>query len=218
MNFKYAIFDMDGTLIDSMETWRIIQVNAAERIAGFKAAAAERLSLMKLPFGDMLRRAEEMYGVTIDKNILSDTVNEEMGKNYLKASINLKPYADEYLAYLKENGIKIALATATQKIYVLPFLEKKDILKYFDVILTTSDDVCVSKFTAPDVYDTAMSKLGGKKEETIIFEDVLPAIRTAKKAGYTVYAVADDNMTDDDKTEILKTSDRYVKTYKELFR
>lgn len=216
MNFKYAVFDMDGTLIDSMKLWREISLGEFERFGNFKASDEDKPELLTHPFSEMAKIVSEKYNVKLDLAMLSDTVNETMSHNYLEAVVKFKPYAVEYLAYLKNNGVKIALATATPKAYVLPFFEKTGAAEYFDEILTTSDDVKASKFKSPEIYDTAVERLGGTKAEAVIFEDVCPAIRTAKNAGYTVYAIEDECVSDCDTTEIKRLADKYITSYKEL--
>lgn len=215
MNFKYAIFDMDGTLIDSMSLWRSIEIDLMQEYVGAKFEADIIKKLEILPLRQMLEYVNEQYGVYVDVSTAGDTSDERMSKNYLNGNIAVKPYVFEYLNFLKSRGIKLALATATPKWLCVPYLEKVGLIDYFDAIVTTKDDVKVGKSRGPDVYDAALNKVGGTKENTVVFEDVLVAIQTAKKAGFYTIAV-EDKMQGDTRNLIKETADKFITSYKEM--
>jgi len=130
-----------------------------------------------------------------------------------KNIIPLKPFAREFLDKELANGTKMCVLTASEASYIRPALERLDLMKYFQFILTCSETGCYK--TDPDVFRIAMEKLGGTIENTIVFEDALYAIQGAKKGGFTVYAIA-DSVTGADTNEIRSLSDRYIESYEEL--
>lgn len=215
MNFKYAIFDMDGTLIDSMYLWRTNEISLMQEYVGkkFDIKLTEKLKI--LPLRQMIEYINKNFGTNIDVKTAGDASDEKMYKNYIEGKIKVKPYVFEYLLHLKSQNIKIALATATPKSLCVPFLEKVGLLEYFDVIATTKDDVNIGKSRGPDVYDFALKKLGGTKDNTVIFEDVLVAVKTAKNAGYYVISVYDE-MQGNTREEIINISDKFINNYKEM--
>ena len=214
MNFKYAIFDMDGTLIDSMYFWRDVLVDCIEEVHGVKFTSEQRNFFVTIPYYELALKTKEYKGVDIDSRKILSMCYERMEKIYSSGKIQIKPYALDFLALLKSKGIGTALATATKKEICLPYLEQSGLLPYLDHIYT-EDDAKISKRISSRVYDLALQALGGTKEDTVVFEDVVDCIKTAKSNGYRVIAVSDvcqGNSVD----EIIKTADRFINTYKEL--
>ena len=215
MTFKNAIFDMDGTLIDSMSLWRDIEINLMQEYAGIKFDSELIKKLEILPLRQMLEYVNSEFNICVDIKTAGDATDERMFPNYIDGKIEVKPFVFDYLSLLRSKNIKIALATATPKKLCVPYLEKVGLMQYFDVIVTTKDDVKVGKSRGPDVYDVALKKLGGTKEDTIVFEDVLVAVQTAIKAGYYTIAV-EDEMQGDTRPLIKEIANKFITSYKEM--
>ncbi len=215
MIIKNAIFDMDGTLVDTMPHWRKIQCDILEDMYGIKIAPEIRNKFFTLTYDELLDEATKLYFINIVRKDVTAEGYRRMRNVYLHGNITFKPYALEYLRYLKENGCGIALATATTKDLVYPFFERIGILKYFDHIYTTPDDAKVGKLDSSLVYDMALKALGATKENTAVFEDVLEYVYTCKNSGYYTVAV-EDNLQSHRASEIKSAADLYINSYKEL--
>lgn len=189
---KAYIFDLDGTLLDSMHVWEQIDVDFLSGRGidvppdyidvicskSFPEAAAYTIERFGLPDGvdDLLREwnrmAEHAYGHTV----------------------RLKPYAKEFLVTLKERGAKLGIATSLPEALYEPALKNNGIRGLFDVICST-DEVSHGK-TRPDVFLFAARKLGVDPVDCVVFEDIPQAIESAKKAGMTVYGVYDESSSE----------------------
>ena len=103
--------------------------------------------------------------------------------------VKLSSYAWEYLIELKKRGIKLAVATGLPGELFLPCLEHNSVLELFDILCFT-DEVKRGK-EYPDVFELAAQRLGAAPQHCLVFEDVLPAVKSAKQAGMLVCAVYD---------------------------
>ncbi len=214
MNFKYAIFDLDGTIFNTQIIW-----DRAERIVlseNFGVDMDNDESGTPIPFTgfyDMFDKAQKRSGRTCDFDKLFSDLYDYMRNVYKNDEIHFKPYAKEFLEYLKANGVKTALATATPIDMCTPALERMKILPYFDALVCT-DYVGKNKHY-PDVYDKALSDIGGNKKEAVVFEDTFYCTKTLRDNGYTFYIIEDDgSIMHREKLE--QVADKYIKSYKEL--
>lgn len=211
MNYKAAIFDLDGTLADSVYVWKKVDRDFFGR-RNMEIPPDYTKKINSLSF-------EETAVFTKNEYNISESV-EEIMKEWFDCAIyeysncvRPKDYAKEYLEYLKSKNIKIALATASPKILYKPFLENNGLLEYFD-ITTDVNSVAKSK-EHPDIYLHCAKLLDVNSSECMVFEDILRAINGAKKAGmYTigVYDKYNDYMKDD----IQKAAHRYIHSFKEM--
>lgn len=182
-----AIFDVDGTLFDSMFIWNTIGEDYLRTI-GFepKENLNETFKAMSLYQAACYYRSE--YGVMLTENEIMDGINI-MIENYYKDVVMLKKDAAEFLKHLKENGVKLCIATATDKYLVEAALSHTGISEYFSEIFTCNS-VKHSK-DEPDIFREAMRHLGTDKSTTAVFEDALYAVKTAKKDGFLTVAIYD---------------------------
>ena len=208
---KAAIFDMDGTLIDSMWVWRNLlkdflrklNIEAPEHILNevthmsIKQSSAYVQEYFNLPM-----TAEE---VRLEWR--------EMVYNAYSENIKLKMGAEEYLRSLKNKGVKLAVATSCDKGLCEICLENNNIAELFDVI-TYADEVGKGK-NFPDIYVECLKRLGCVAEETVLFEDILVAIKTGKKLGMKTVAVQDDS-AEPDWDEMKKEADLFIKDFTEI--
>ena len=210
MNYKAAIFDLDGTLINSNSVWaKIDRIILNKRGISCSEAFIHKIASMTYE-----EAAEEMHklGVKETTDEIIAECNELAIKEY-RYNIFLKDGVPEYLDYLKKNGIKIALATASPKTLYEPVLRNNHIYSYFDAFCTTSD-VGKSK-DYPDIYLLAASELCVNPSECIVFEDILKGIISANNAGMTTIGVY-DKYSDEDIITIRMTADRFIMNFFEM--
>ena len=210
-NIKGAIFDLDGTLVDSMWVWSKIDIDYLKS-KGHALPENLNLEICHLSFTQTANYFKERFSLSdsID-TILKDWNN--MAYNHYSENVKLKDGVKEFLDKLKENNIKIALATSNSVPLLEACLKNNGIYDYFDSI-TTTDEVSNGK-NCPDVYLLAAKKLNVNPKNCIVFEDILPAIKGAKAADMTVIAVSDKHSLND-LDEIINHSDKYINSYFEL--
>lgn len=192
-SFKAALFDLDGTLIDSMPYWH----DLAERFLDKRgitpdsetADALERLSLSQAAV-----YMKNKYCLYEDVEQILGELGDMIDEIY-SGLCSLKPGAAEYLELLKRRRIPMALVTITAKKSAKKALKRLGIKKYFSAVVTDTD-VGKSK-NHPDIYLEAARKLRAKPQETAVFEDSVRGGLTAKKAGFIVYAVRDGSNRDE---------------------
>ena len=208
---KGAIFDIDGTLLDSMPVWE----NAGARhlaTLGIKARSdlKERLDALSLPEGALYMQTEYKLSVTIEE--ILEGVNQVVKDFYFKEAV-LKPGVCDLIQKLKKNQVRLIIATATDAEMAKAALVRNGVWKDFDGMITC-EEAGAGK-TSPKVFELAREHLQTKKEETWVFEDSLYAVKTASKAGFPVCSIYDAYSRDN--TEEIRTfSDIYVKDFYEI--
>ena len=188
MDKKFAIFDMDGTLIDSMAFWQRLGVEylRGKGVEGDLTDVLERIKPMTMSESAALF-AEE-FGLAGTPAELAAEMNGIMETHY-RADIPLKEGVAEYLAALRADGVRLCVASATAPDLVAACLERLGVLDHFDFLLSC-EEVGAGK-DKPDVYLAAADRLGAQPGEAAVYEDALYAARTAKEAGFYTVGVYD---------------------------
>jgi HAD superfamily hydrolase (TIGR01509 family) len=137
----------------------------------------------------------------------------DMVADKYRYEIPLKEGVKEYLLYLKAQGVKMCVVTASERGYLQPCLERLGVYELFDFMLTCRE--AGKDKNTPDIYDIAREKLGSSIEETVVFEDALNAVCSAKRGGYRVCAIYDDSMSEC-VDEIKESCDKYITSFKQL--
>ena len=210
-DFKGAIFDLDGTLIDSMGVWEKIDKEfLKKRNISITHDYIEKINSMS--FKKAAKYTIERFNLKESSEELIKEWNEMAIYEYSN-NIKLKPHVKEYLEKLKNNNIKIGLATSSPRILYEPVLKNNHIYEYFDV-LTSLEDVKRDK-NYPDIYLLVAEKLKLRLQECAGFEDILVAVNTMKKANFKVIGVY-DKYAHYEIEEIKKVSDKFIYDFKEL--
>lgn len=211
MSFRGAIFDMDGTLVDSMWIWK----DLAQRFLEKKNIASP--PGLSNRFKNMTFESSSVY---LAQNFPLHMTPEEIRREWTdmvyrcyEKELFLKQGALEYLQRLRRENVKLALLTSNFRESCEACLRLNRITDLFDSILT-SDELGQSK-QQPEIYRKAAERLAVPPESCMVFEDILVAVQSAKKAGMMVTAV-EDAASLPERDEIKKTADRYIVSFEEL--
>ncbi len=210
-NMEYAIFDLDGTLLDSMPIW----VNLGETVLKSLGIipdeeTTERFRTMTLTQSSYY--IKEHFPIQISAEELLNLFTETVRKGY-EEDAPLKPCVMDFLNLLKSKNIKMCVATASERHLSEAALKRTGVLPYLDFLITCSD-IGKTKET-PDIYLESMAKLGGNLHNTVVFEDSLFSIRSAKKGGFSVIALYDE-CANKEKETIESIADAYLESFQEL--
>lgn len=209
---KGAIFDLDGTLIDSMCYWATIGEKYLKS-KNIEIDEETKKACEVLPISRSSAFIKKRYNLTEAPEEVAAGLYDIVENNY-KNDIPLKEGVLEFIKKLHNEDIKMCIATATDRFMAEYAVKRLDILKYFEFIITCAE-VNSTKAESPLIYEEAMKKLGTKKEETVIFEDAPHAVSTAKKADFYVVGVYDDYFKGK-KDDIIKTADKFICSFDEL--
>ena len=208
---KGAIFDFDGTLVDSMWIWDTLGEDYLRTLGKEpKENLTETFKTFTLKQAAEYYRAH--YGVTLSVKEIVDGVNA-MVEKYYENKVTLKHGVADFLNELSEKGVKMCVATVTDRYLVENTLERLGIRNYFSEIFTSAE--IGSDKTSPEIYRAALRHLGTQKNETIVFEDAYHALITAKNDGFTVAAVYDQSETR--QIEMKAEVDYYISDYSRFF-
>lgn len=190
MEQRFAIFDMDGTLVDSMLYWHNLGQEYLESkgVTGDLNEVLERSKPMTMVESGALFIQE--FGLDGTPESVAAEINAVMEDHY-RFDVQLKDGAKEYLEQLRRKGIKLCVASATAEDLVSLCLTRLGVRDYFEFFLSC-ETVGTGK-NRPDVYFAAAERLGAAVENTVIYEDAWYAVRTAKNAGFRVVAIFDYN-------------------------
>ena len=190
MDKKYTIFDMDGTLIDSMVFWKNLATEylTSKGILQIPADILEQIKPMTMSESAALFRRE--FGLTGD---VEAQMNEMMEDHY-RNDIPLKPGVWEYLENLHRQGVRMCVASATAEHLMESCLTRLGVRQYFEFLLSC-ETVGAGK-RSPLVYQESARRLGTVPGEIAVYEDALYAVQTAKAAGFHVVGVYDDSAAD----------------------
>ena len=188
MNKHFAVFDMDGTLVDSMVYWQRLgrEYLTAQGVTEGMDEVLERIKPMTMAESSAL--FIEAFGLPGTPESVMAEMNAVMDEHY-RSDIPLKPGAADYLAALKERGVKMCVAPATPEPLARACLKRLGVLDDFEFLLSC-DAVGAGK-DRPDVFLEAARRLGSAPNEITVFEDAIFALQTAKGAGFYTVGVWD---------------------------
>lgn len=189
MDKQFAIFDMDGTLIDSMPYWdRLLeeyldQLRVSEEDREYLLYRTRRMSLSEA--AAVVKRELRMERSTQQ---MENEMGDLMDAHYM-TDIPLKPGIESYLRRLREADVHLSVATLTPTPLAKLCLERLGISKYFDFLISC-EEMGVGK-EVPDIFLQCALQMGSAPYDTAVYEDSYRAIRTARRAGFYTVGVYD---------------------------
>ncbi|MBQ9764964.1 MAG: HAD family phosphatase [Lachnospiraceae bacterium] len=206
-----VIFDLDGTLVDSMGIWHEIDIEyLGER--GIDMPHDLQQSIEGMSFYETAVYFKETFKLTDTLEVIMNTWNQ-MALDKYKTVLTLKENVKDFLQILVEKGIKIGIATSNSRILTESFLEVNDVSQYFSAI-ATGTEIKKGK-PEPDVYLWVADKLGVMPERCLVFEDLPFGIIAGKRAGMATCAV-EDTYSAELRDEKIRLADYYITSYKEV--
>lgn len=191
---KAAIFDLDGTLLDSMGVWDQVDIDFLAK-RGIEVPADYMGKVAAMQFRQIAEYTIARFGLPDTPEALMQEW-DDMARVAYSTVVEAKPHAVEYLSYLKRSGAKLAVATSLPPALREPAMKHVGIFDYFDQIVSVDDANDVGK-DRPDVFLLAAGRLGVVPEQCTVFEDLLVAMRSAKSVGMRVWAIHDDSSDGD---------------------
>jgi len=191
MKIKAAIFDMDGTLIDSLMLWDILWgVLSRKYLDGkaFKPDTETDKAIRTMPVFEAMEYLHEKCNIGESGEALYKIATDTF-RNFYENEVKLKKGMRELLDFFYENGVKMCLATANDSDLVEVVLNHCDIKKYFPKLFSCKE--LGKGKEEPDVFYLALEWLGTEKEKTWVFEDSFVALNTAAEAGFPTVGVYD---------------------------
>ena len=204
---KYAIFDIDGTLVDSMPVWNNMCIDVLNK---YGVSYPENILDIITPLG-MKQGAK--YLIKLGLNLTVDEIIQielDYAIKQYRESVPLKKGVKKYLKSLKEDGVKMCVLTASSHDLIDPCLKRLGIWEYFEYIVS-AEDIGVSK-SDTRAFEIMLEKLGAEPHETVVFDDNFSALKAAKRAGLKTCGVY-DKASEINTEKIKKMCDMYIESF-----
>lgn len=211
-DFRAAIFDLDGTLFDSMPFWNHIDELFLSRRGINEVPADYLLAIAHLGAEETARYTIERFGLTESpEEMMSEWRGDAL--RFYANDVKMKDGAYDFLVHLRGKGVRMAVATASEDDLFMPAIKRLGLEGFFDAYARVSEVPRKKDF--PDVYELACTRLGVSKEDTVVFEDICTAVCGAKSGGFRVVAVYDET-SERDKDIIMQTADVFTVSFADL--
>ena len=186
-NIRGAVFDMDGTILDSMGMWQDIDRRYLARF-GTEAPADLQRRIEGFSVPETARYFKDAFGIPDSMDEIIAAWNEMAREEYLYF-LQLKPGAEAYLRRLHESGVKLGIATTNYRDLTEACLKRLGILDLFDAVVTSAE---IEKGKPdPEIFLKAAEAMGTAPEDCAVFEDLPAGLLAGKRAGMRTVAVYD---------------------------
>ena len=206
-----VIFDLDGTVVDSMWVWPAVDVEFLGQ-HGLELPDDLQQELDGKSFYESAVHIKKRLGLDETEEELMDIWNKMAMDRYVN-EVKVKESVKEFLQVLKANGIKTGIASSNSAVLVDATLRANGVYEYFDSV-HTANEVAKGK-PSPDIYLLVAEDLQVKPENCLVFEDIVMGILAGKNAGMQTCAVYDEYSAYDDANK-KETADYYIHSYKDL--
>lgn len=213
---KHAIFDLDGTLLDSNGMWLDAVFAYIEEHCSFGRKELPEIFEKEIIFGgtyEALEFLRDSMGDTRPFEESRELIMKSVAASYAKGR-PAKDGAEEYLKFLRDSGADICIVSATPSSFVETALAQSGLLRYVDFII--SGEERKSGKEKPYIFLEAAARMNCDISECCLFEDALYSIRTGKSLGMTVVCVEDFFCTPSAREEIKSICDAYIVSFREL--
>lgn len=210
MEIKGAVLDLDGTLLDSLDIWDTVAGIYLESI-GCRPQENLNEVIRNMSLFQAAGYLRRQYDIPLSQAEITDGIYTQL-KKYYRGEVRLKAGVRDLLLYLRQKGIRMCVATAGDRRLAQAALKRCGIFSAFEGIIAC-DELYTGK-NKPEIYEQAMKLLGTRRAETLVFEDALYALQTAKKAGCMTVAVYDCHEMHQNEMQV--QSDLYLKDFTHL--
>lgn len=208
---KAVIFDLDGTLVDSMWVWDDIDIEYLGQL-GYEVPQELQKEIEGMSFTEVAVLFKERFHIKEEIEEIKEIWQNMAMDKYIHA-VPLKPGVERFLPYLKEKGIAMGVASSNTRGLIEAVLKSHGILEYFQCILTACD---VKKGKPePDVYLETAKRMGVKPKECLVFEDIVPGILAGINAGMQTCAIRDGDSLSQEK-EKRQLADYFIESYDQV--
>lgn len=211
-NIQAVIFDLDGSMIDSMWVWKEIDIEYLARF-GLELPDTLRSEIEGMSFSQTATYIKERFCIPDSTEEMMSDWNRMAWEKYTK-EVPLKKGVDHFLRGCRDRGIKLGVATSNSRELAENVLRVHGLLDSFQCILTGSD-IKKGK-SSPDIYLIVAERLGVLPEHCLVFEDIVAGIQAGKNAGMRVCAV-EDAYSAAQREEKIALADYYIEDYKDIF-
>lgn len=207
---KGFIFDVDGTILDSMSIWMDAGKLYLESLS-IKTDENIGEVMFEMTMEQGAKYLQDNYNVELSIEEICQGINDRVFEFYEKEAPE-KPGIREVLEKARNSGIAMTIATSTDRPMIEAALKRLDLIDYFQEIFTTTE---VGKGKdSPDIFNKAMLAMNTSPENTWLFDDAAYSLATAKKMGINTVGVYDVH-SDGRQDEVKKFSDVYIKEWRE---
>lgn len=205
-----AIFDVDGTLLDSMHVWDTVGSDYV-KAHGMEPAEDLDIRVKECCLRDVSLIMQNEYGMDKPLEQIDDELSKMVEYKYYNV-VQLKPGVDVLVKGLYERGVRMCIASASRYDHIKKALERCGIMQYFTEIFS-----CVSvgySKRQPEIYRMALEHLGTAPEETLMVDDALYVAKTSGALGFRCIGIYDETMAHQD--ELQRSTECYIKDYAQL--
>ncbi len=211
-NIQAVLFDLDGSLVDSMWIWKQIDIDYLGRF-GYELPETLQSEIEGMSFLETAQYMKKRFDIPQEIEEMIADWNSMAWDKYEK-EVFLKPGAEEFLQECRKRGIKLGIASSNSRELVENVVQARGLQGVFGCIMTGSDNV--KGKPAPDIYLRAAEGLGVEPKHCLVFEDIIQGIQAGKSAGMRVCAV-EDLYSAHQREDKKRLADYYIEDYYGLF-
>ncbi|MBQ0000720.1 MAG: HAD family phosphatase [Clostridiales bacterium] len=207
-----AIFDIDGTLLDSMSIWEEAGIRFLNSL-GITPRPDYRDVVFEMSMEESTEYTRKEYNLSLSTEEVKEGILRVIHDFYYY-EVDLKPGVPAFLSYLKDRQIPMIIASSGHRDYIEASLKRLGIRQYFSGIITCTEAGAGKH--QPLVYQMAAENIGCPIKNCLVFEDVFHAIHTAKEAGFITVGIY-DSISESYEGSIREESDLYLHDFSQLF-